>query len=99
MIVVRGAAWKFVMFPITLAAVGISLFVLGSTSSGFGHAAAKLPRAQVNAPRASVGARRASVSAASRVRPPDHIAVIVMENESYADVIGSPAAPFITRLA
>lgn len=30
---------------------------------------------------------------------PRHIAVIVMENEGYGDIIGSAAAPFINRLA
>jgi hypothetical protein len=32
-------------------------------------------------------------------RPPGHIAVIVMENEEYASVVGSSAAPFINSLA
>ena len=31
--------------------------------------------------------------------PPDHVAVIVMENEEYADVIGSHDAPYINSLA
>ncbi|HYB28693.1 MAG TPA: alkaline phosphatase family protein [Solirubrobacteraceae bacterium] len=31
--------------------------------------------------------------------PPAHIAVIVMENEEYGDVIGSPSAPFLNSLA
>jgi phosphatidylinositol-3-phosphatase len=31
--------------------------------------------------------------------PPAHIAVILMENEEYSDVIGSPSAPYINRLA
>jgi hypothetical protein len=31
--------------------------------------------------------------------PPAHIAVIVMENEEYGDVIGSSSAPYINRLA
>jgi hypothetical protein len=31
--------------------------------------------------------------------PPAHIAVIVMENEEYGEVIGSPSTPFINRLA
>jgi hypothetical protein len=30
---------------------------------------------------------------------PAHIAVLVMENEEYADIIGNPAAPYINRLA
>ncbi|MGH2866419.1 MAG: alkaline phosphatase family protein [Solirubrobacteraceae bacterium] len=31
--------------------------------------------------------------------PPAHVAVIVMENEEYADIIGSAATPYINRLA
>jgi hypothetical protein len=31
--------------------------------------------------------------------PPQHIAVVVMENEEYGDIIGSPSAPYINRLA
>src|SRR5947209_2339616 len=31
--------------------------------------------------------------------PPTHVAVIVMENQAYGDVIGSPSAPFINHLA
>lgn len=31
--------------------------------------------------------------------PPAHVAVMVMENEEFGDVIGSPAAPFINSLA
>ncbi len=31
--------------------------------------------------------------------PPAHVAVIVMENAAYGDVIGSPQAPYINRLA
>ena len=31
--------------------------------------------------------------------PPSHIAVIVMENEEYSDVIGSSSTPFINRLS
>ena len=31
--------------------------------------------------------------------PPSHIAVIVMENSEYGDIIGSSAAPYINRLA
>ncbi|MGI8430130.1 MAG: alkaline phosphatase family protein [Solirubrobacteraceae bacterium] len=31
--------------------------------------------------------------------PPAHIAVIVMENEEYGDIVGAPTTPFITGLA
>jgi len=55
------------------------------------------------------GAQSATKSAPIQTRPPPparlstgpttHVAVIVMENEEYGSVIGSPAAPFINRLA
>ena len=40
-------------------------------------------------------------SAVAKIRggAPAHIAVIVMENEDYRDIIGSPSTPFINRLA
>jgi phosphatidylinositol-3-phosphatase len=31
--------------------------------------------------------------------PPEHVAVIVMENEEYADIVGSSSTPYITSLA
>ncbi len=43
--------------------------------------------------------RTASPALALSAGPPAHIAVIVMENEEYGDIIGSRATPFINRLA
>ncbi len=43
--------------------------------------------------------RAASAPLRLAAGPPAHIAVIVMENEEYGDIIGSHATPFINRLA
>jgi hypothetical protein len=84
--------WKFVMLLVAVVAVGVVVIVVGAAGGGSGHSSVSREHAQTRAP-------GSSVSAASRLRHPAHIAVIVMENESYGDVIGSPAAPFITNLA
>src|SRR5581483_4630362 len=41
---------------------------------------------------------RPSPVARSAGGPPPHIAVIVMENEEYGDIVGSRSAPYITSL-
>jgi hypothetical protein len=79
------------MLPVVIAALGVTLFVVGSMQHP--GSARITPRRAAPQPRASVSA------AAVRTQPPAHIAVIVMENESYGDVIGSRSAPFINRLA
>jgi acid phosphatase len=38
------------------------------------------------------------VRSAAATRP-DHVVVVMMENHSYSDVIGSPAAPYLNSLA
>ena len=80
---------KLVLVPVIAAGLGVTLFAVGSTQ-GSGPARA-MPGRHI--------APRASVSAALRTQPPTHIAVIVMENKGYGDVIGSSSAPFINRLA
>ncbi|HUZ30370.1 MAG TPA: alkaline phosphatase family protein [Solirubrobacteraceae bacterium] len=49
----------------------------------------------------SAGPVQVGVSPVARLRggPPAHVAVLVMENEEFGDVIGSSAAPFINSLA
>jgi hypothetical protein len=73
--------------PVIALVLGLALFAVSSTqrSDPTGAMQAAVPRASVNA--------------ALRTQPPTHIAVIVMENESYGDVIGSRSAPFINLLA
>lgn len=44
-------------------------------------------------------AARAPAVASVHGGPPSHIAVIVMENKEYGDIIGAPSASFINRLA
>jgi len=56
-------------------------------------AAAGQPSASGAAPSAPPGAGLAAIPA------PAHTVVVVMENHSYADIIGNPAAPFINELA
>jgi hypothetical protein len=43
--------------------------------------------------------RHPSPIARPRAGAPAHIALVVMENEEYGDVVGSPSAPFINALA
>ena len=58
------------------------------TSAATGPSVAGSPSAP-----AATGAQRAAVP------EPAHTVVVVMENHSYADIIGNPAAPFINDLA
>jgi predicted small lipoprotein YifL len=59
-----------------------------ATSAVTGQSTAGSPSAP-----AATGAQRAAVP------EPAHTVVVVMENHSYADIIGNPAAPFINELA
>jgi hypothetical protein len=43
--------------------------------------------------------RTPSPRAALRGGPPQHIAVLLMENEEYGDIVGSRSTPFLNRLA
>ncbi len=56
--------------------------------SACGSADPQLPAQNRLTPRASL-----------RGGPPDHIAVVVMENEEYADIVGSGSTPFINALS
>ena len=56
--------------------------------AGCGAAAIRLPAQTVASPLATLPGR-----------PPAHIAVIVMENKSFRDVIGTSSAPYLNRLA
>ncbi|QYR24142.1 alkaline phosphatase family protein [Paenibacillus sp. sptzw28] len=50
--------------------------------------------------RAGVPARPGSVAAGKLIPDsPDHIVIVIEENHSYKDIIGSPNAPFINELA
>lgn len=81
----RNGASRIAAWPLALAAVAIAVLVIGCGT--------KSPQHTVPAP------RQGSTRSASRLPAAGHIAVIVMENEAYGDVIGSPAAPFINGLA
>ena len=67
--------------------------VVGSTARPSATSAVTERSPAAGAP-ASTGAARRTV-----VPQPAHTVVVVMENHSYADVIGNPAAPFINDLA
>ncbi len=58
------------------------------TVGACGGAAHQLPAQNRPAPRASLGSG-----------PPGHIAVVVMENEEYGDIIGTGSTPYINALA
>ena len=73
-----------------IATTAIALFVIGATRN------APAPRRLSRADNAQA---RPSASATPRGKSPGRIAVIVMENKGYGDVIGSPAAPYINGLA
>jgi phosphatidylinositol-3-phosphatase len=88
---VRGASLKLGVLTGAVVAAVVGLFITGS----FDRPSSVRP----TIPRHLVSTPGASVSAALRRKPPSHVAVIVMENESYGSVIGSRSAPFINRLA
>ncbi|MHB8658525.1 MAG: alkaline phosphatase family protein [Solirubrobacteraceae bacterium] len=60
----------------------------GLAISGCGTAAVRLPAQTIASPVLRPDPGR-----------PAHVAVIVMENEEYGDIVGSPSTPFINRLA
>jgi len=82
------------------AAVAVAVAVLllamaGCGTSGAGSAGS--PRGQSGSP---VGQGTAALGTAPAALPePAHTVVVVMENHSYADIIGNPAASFINTLA
>jgi hypothetical protein len=40
-----------------------------------------------------------SAEAAAAIPRPDHVVIVIMENHSYSQIIGSPSAPYINSLA
>ena len=71
--------------PSTRARIALLALVATGALSGCGASAKQLPAQTRPAPRISIRAR--------------HIAVIVMENEEYGDILGSSSTPYINRLA
>ncbi len=95
-------------------AVGAALLLALAACGGSGTGSAGSPAGQAASPSAGQAAspsagQPASPSAgqgsgapgtgAAAVPEPAHTVVVVMENHSYADIIGNPAAPFINTLA
>ncbi len=71
-----------------LALLLLALLLFALLLSACGKASASLSVQRIPAPRAHLRSGR-----------PSHIAVIVMENEEYSDVIGSRSTPYINSLA
>jgi phosphatidylinositol-3-phosphatase len=66
-----------------------------------GQASTVGPAASPESASASIAARSGAPAGAgsAAVPEPAHTVVVVMENHSYAEIIGNPAAPFINELA
>jgi hypothetical protein len=80
----------------TLVLPGAVLALLvGATGSA--PASARTAAPQTGA--VAVGSASSSLVAVAAVPRPDHVVVVVMENHSYGEVIGNPAAPYINSLA
>ena len=80
----------------TLVLTGAVLALLvGATGSVPASAPTAAPQASAIAV-ASASSNRVAVGTVPR---PDHVVVVVMENHSYGEVIGNPAAPYINALA
>jgi hypothetical protein len=69
-------------------ALGIPSVLLAVVLAGCGNSAPHAPVQTVASPKAAVGGSG-----------PSSIAVIVMENEEYGAIVGSPSAPFVNGLA
>ena len=90
------------MIPVKAAArarwyVGVMLAV-PAMLAGCGGAGPSRPASQTGSS-AAAGQPSASGAAPSAIPAPAHTVVVVMENHSYADILGNPAAPFINELA
>jgi phosphatidylinositol-3-phosphatase len=75
--------------PVSLIGVVIAVAVAGASLAGCGASAKRYGRVQ----RTAAPVTRLAGGA------PAHIAVVLMENEEYSNIIGSAATPYINRLA
>jgi hypothetical protein len=85
-------------------AIALACAVVLATGGCGGSAATAKPPAPAPTPAQSGSAAappgtRASAPAAPEVPAPARTVLVVMENHSYGDIIGNPAAPFINGLA
>ena len=76
---------------------GVALLVLVLVGCGGSGPAASSPAGQTGSSAAAATTTTGTQPAA--VPEPAHTVVVVMENHSYADIVGNPAAPFINELA
>jgi hypothetical protein len=91
-----GTATLFAGVVLVLAGCGGSNPTAGSTAASqvaSSAAATGGPSASSALPSATAGTQPAAVP------EPAHTLVVMMENHSYADIIGNPAAPFVNDLA
>lgn len=87
----------------TPAAVAAAICAVMFAAGGCAGSGAKSPPSAgpvtSSAPSAPASATQPSPAAVAPVPAPQHIVLVVMENHSYGDIIGNPAAPFINGLA
>ncbi|MGE5292559.1 MAG: alkaline phosphatase family protein [Micromonosporaceae bacterium] len=87
---------------VSAAVVAVVCAVMFATGGCAGSTAPGRPSAGPTAsaaPSASAHATRSAPAAVAALPAPLHIVLVVMENHSYGDIIGNPAAPFINALA
>jgi acid phosphatase len=98
-----GQGWFGVARGISLIAALFFLGVAGCSGSGPGASTTATPSATsavTGQPPAGRGSESAAAGAQQAGVPePAHTVVVVMENHTYADIVGNPAAPFINELA
>ena len=85
------------MRPLTLLRTAIAALTLAAGLAACGPGGQPGPRGSAPASRAT--AARSPGARAGRIPAPAHTVVVVMENHSYPDIIGSGDAPYINRLA
>ena len=74
-------------------------FLLLAGCGGANPAAGSSTAGQAGSPVISASPSATASPQAAAVPEPAHTVVVVMENHSYADISGNPAAPFINDLA
>jgi acid phosphatase len=82
-----------------LATLVLPCAVLALLVGATGSAPASAHTAEPQTSAFAVASASSSLVAVAAVQRPDHVVVVVMENHSYGEVIGSRAAPYINSLA
>jgi phosphatidylinositol-3-phosphatase len=101
--VMPGSASRGPIVAVSLIATLLLLGVAGCNGPGPVASSTARPSAtSAVAGRSPAGGTPASTAAGAQrgaVPEPAHTVVVVMENHSYADIVGNPAAPYINELA